>query len=168
MDLSKRAATSALASLLFSLFSVLQCTWEGHAMCYPPSGSIVCAHISASQLHCISCLVTPYASCWTPDSHSSKDRRSNPAPFPTAQSQRQTEQFETTHLAGMVTSLGVDLSSKRLMRIKYWVILVRRCLFLWTRNLGQCARWVSTCSNACGQQNENKSLGFDALMADIN
>ena len=42
-----------------------------------------------------------------------------------------------THRAGMVTSLGRVLSCRRRMRIRYCVILVSRCLFLCTRNLGQ-------------------------------
>ena len=40
-------------------------------------------------------------------------------------------------LVGMVMILGWGLSARRLMRIRYCVILVSRCLFLWTRNLGQ-------------------------------
>jgi hypothetical protein len=46
----------------------------------------------------------------------------------------------TAHLAGMVMSSGRDLSASLRMRIRYCVILVRRCLFLCTRNLGQNSR----------------------------
>ncbi len=41
------------------------------------------------------------------------------------------------HLFGIVTSLGVVFSASLRMRMRYCVILVNRCLFLWTRNLGQ-------------------------------
>lgn len=49
----------------------------------------------------------------------------------------QTSLGTETHLDGMVTSFGCALSCSLRMRIRYWVIFVRRCLFLWTRNLGQ-------------------------------
>ena len=42
-----------------------------------------------------------------------------------------------TNLVGMVMILGWGLSARRLMRMRYCVILVSRCLFLCTRNLGQ-------------------------------
>ena len=48
-------------------------------------------------------------------------------------------QKTTAHLVAMGTSFGRERMARRLTRMRYWVILVRRCLFLWTRNLGQYA-----------------------------
>lgn len=52
------------------------------------------------------------------------------------------------HRAGTVTSAGRGRTASLRMRMRYCVILVRRCLFLCTRNLGQYARCSSICASA--------------------
>ena len=55
---------------------------------------------------------------------------------------------KSTHLPGTVMMATRGLSASLRMRIMYCVILVSRCLFLCTKNLGQCARCSFTCSSA--------------------
>ena len=52
------------------------------------------------------------------------------------------------HLVAMGTSLGRERMARRLTRMRYWVIFVRRCLFLCTKNLGQYASCSSICARA--------------------
>ena len=45
--------------------------------------------------------------------------------------------MSSTDLVGMVIILGWGFRASRLMRMRYCVIFVSRCLFLCTRNFGQ-------------------------------
>ena len=45
--------------------------------------------------------------------------------------------MSSTDLVGMVMIMGCGFRARRLMRMRYCVILVSRCLFLCTRNFGQ-------------------------------
>ena len=54
----------------------------------------------------------------------------------------------SAHLVAIGTSFGRERIARRLTRIRYWVILVRRCLFLCTKNLGQYASCSSICARA--------------------
>lgn len=62
------------------------------------------------------------------------------APMPTRRPQTRKEEaneMSITDLVGIVMILGCGFRARRLMRIRYCVILVSRCLFLCTRNFGQ-------------------------------
>lgn len=52
------------------------------------------------------------------------------------------------YLLARGTSFGLILSANLRMRIRYCVIFVSLCLFLWTRNLGQNSRCSSSCLSA--------------------
>ncbi len=69
-------------------------------------------------------------------------------PWWTAPSRRSLSHASATHLRLMPTSLGRAFTSSFRMRMRYWVILVKRCLFLCTKNLGQYCRCSLICSNA--------------------
>jgi len=49
---------------------------------------------------------------------------------------------------GMVTISALVFFSIRRLRIKYWANFVSLCLFLWTKNLGQCFSATEICSSA--------------------
>lgn len=108
--------------------------WYGIRTCGPPLGCIPC--ISARHL-------SPLNAKHKPNKHTAALLPSPPYSPLSPQSPR-----SVTHRAGMVTSSGPPLSASLRMRMRYCVILVSRCLFLCTRNLGQCCRCASSWSSA--------------------